>query len=243
MGHNKTSPLQVLAMHGWAGDSRCWKPWIEATAPRGWRWECGERGYGRLEPRAPERPDNTAPDALRVVIGHSLGPHLLAPQVLHAADAVVLLASFAAFVPPGREGRRARAALAGMAASLADKPQAQTMLRNFMDRVATPQPADLLPPGPQDGPLDEANRARLREDLELLGRCNGLPAGFPRRARVLIVEAEEDRIVEPAARGMLREELPDAAVITLPGIGHALLAGDVIARVVEWVEKWRRSRA
>jgi hypothetical protein len=42
---------------------------------------------------------------------------------------------------------------------------------------------------------------------------------------------------------MLREELPDAEVIALPGIGHALLAGDVIARVVEWVEKWRRSRA
>jgi hypothetical protein len=30
--------------------------------------------------------------------------------------------------------------------------------------------------------------------------------------------------------------LPAAEVITLPGVGHALLTGDVIGRVVEWVE-------
>jgi pimeloyl-ACP methyl ester carboxylesterase len=56
---------------------------------------------------------------------------------------------------------------------------------------------------------------------------------------VLIVEGEEDRIVEPEARRMLREALPEADVITLPGVGHALLAGEVIDRVVEWVEARR----
>jgi pimeloyl-[acyl-carrier protein] methyl ester esterase len=113
------------------------------------------------------------------------------------------------------------------------------MLENFTRKVAEPQSADLLPPGPLDGPLDESNRARLGEDLELLARCDGLPDGFPREARILIVEAEEDRIVEPEARRILRETLPNADVITLPGVGHALLAGDVIGRVAEWVEAWR----
>jgi pimeloyl-[acyl-carrier protein] methyl ester esterase len=160
-------------------------------------------------------------------------------KVLARADTVVLLASFAAFVPPGREGRRTRAALAGMAASLEDEVRARAMLEAFTKKVAAPQSSHLLPPGPLDGELDEANRARLREDLDLLGRCDGMPAGFPRQARVLIVEAEEDRIVEPEARGMLREALPDADVITLPGVGHALLGGDVVGRVVEWVEAWR----
>lgn len=157
-------------------------------------------------------------------------------KVLAQADTVVLLASFAAFVPPGREGRRTRAALAGMAASLEDEFRARAMLEVFTKKVAAPQSSDLLPPGPLDGELDEANRGRLREDLDLLGRCDGMPAGFPSNARVLIVEAEEDRIVEPEARRMLREALPDADVITLPCVGHALLAGDVIGRVVDWVE-------
>ena len=175
-------------------------------------------------------------EARRVVIGHSLGPHLVPPGILREADAVVLLASFAAFVTPGRSGRRARAALAGMASCLDDEAQARAMLENFMFKVAEPQSPGLLPPGPVDGPLDATNRTRLREDLALLGQCAGLPQGFPREARVLIVEAEEDRIVEPEARALLRAALPQADIMTLPDLGHALLGGDVIGRVAEWVE-------
>jgi pimeloyl-[acyl-carrier protein] methyl ester esterase len=160
-------------------------------------------------------------------------------DVFREADTVVLLASFATFVPPGREGRRIRAALDGMAACLEDEIRARAMLEAFTARIAEPQSPDLLPTGPLDGSLSEDNRSRLREDLDLLARCDGLPSGFPHGARVLIVEAEEDRIVEPQARAMLREALPEADVITLPGVGHALLAGDVIGRVVARVEARR----
>jgi len=237
MAENKTL-LQVIAMHGWGRDARTWEPWQRATASLGWRWQTGERGYGRFSPRVPEWPEHTS-GARRLVIGRSLGPHMVPADVFRKADTVVLLVSFAAFVPPGREGRRTRAALAGMAACLEDETRARAMLEVFTARVAEPQSPDLLPPGPLDGSLSEDNRSRLREDLDLLARCDGLPTGFPRGARVLIVEGEEDRIVEPEARRMLREALPEADVITLPGVGHALLAGEVIDRVVEWVEARR----
>ena len=228
--------LEVIAMHGWAGDARRWEPWRLATEPSGWHWLTGERGYGRFPPREPRW---SGQPVRRLVIGHSLGPHLVPPDTLRAADVVVLLASFAAFVPGGREGRRLRAALAGMAAGLDDRTRARVMLENFMRRVADPQSPELLPPGPLDGPLDETNRVRLREDLDLLGRCSGLPEDFPRDARVLIVEAGEDRIVEAEARESLRAALPQADVMTWPGVGHALLAGDVMARVVGWVDACR----
>ncbi len=231
--------IEVIAMHGWAGDARCWEPWKRATKASGWQWETGERGYGEFVPRSPQWSKGTGAGTQRVVLGHSLGPHLLPPETLRDADAIVLLASFATFVPPGPEGRRARAALSGMAASLGEEGRARTMLTNFMMKVAEPQSSDRLPPGPLDGALDETNLARLRADLDLLSRCNGLPDEFPSGARVLIVEAEEDRIVEPAARALLRKALPEAEVIALPGVGHALLAGDVIGRVVAWVEAKR----
>jgi pimeloyl-[acyl-carrier protein] methyl ester esterase len=236
-----SAELEIVAMHGWAGDARCWEPWRQATRELGWCWQAGERGYGGRTPREPGWSGETTGAALRLVIGHSLGPHLLPPGVLGRAQAVVLLASFGAFVPPGREGRRARAALAGMAACLGDEGAARAMLKDFLQRAAKPQAPELLPPGPLDGPLDEMSRARLLEDLERLGSCGRLPGGFPAEARVLIVEAEEDQIVEPATRMLLREALPEAEVITLPGAGHALLAGDVIRCVVDWVEAWRGS--
>jgi pimeloyl-[acyl-carrier protein] methyl ester esterase len=231
-------PLQVIAMHGWGRDARTWEPWQKATGSLGWHWQTGERGYGRFSPRAPEWPEH-ASGTRRLVIGRSLGPHMVPADVFRKADIVVLLASFATFVPPGREGRRTRAALSGMAASLEDELRARAMLETFTARIAEPQSPNLLPTGPLDGVMDEDNRGRLREDLDLLARCDGLPSGFPQSARVLIVEAEEDRIVEPEARRILREALPEADVITLPGVGHALLAGDVIDRVVEWVESSR----
>jgi pimeloyl-[acyl-carrier protein] methyl ester esterase len=231
--------IEVIAMHGWAGDARCWEPWKRATKASGWQWETGERGYGEFTPRPPQWSNGAEVGTQRVVLGHSLGPHLLPPETLRDADAIVLLASFANFVPPGPAGRRARAALSGMAACLGEEGRARTMLTNFMMKVAEPQSLDRLPPGPLDGALDETNLARLRADLDLLARCDGLPDGFPSGARVLIVEAEEDRIVEPAARALLREALPEAEVLALPGVGHALLAGDVIGRVVAWVEAKR----
>jgi pimeloyl-[acyl-carrier protein] methyl ester esterase len=228
--------VQVIAMHGWAGDSRCWKPWIEATENLGWRWQCGERGYGEIKPHAPAWPEDLPAHALRVVIGHSLGPHLVRPEVLQAADAVVLLASFAAFVPPDRAGRRLRMALEGMAAKLDNETEAKEMLEKFLANAAYPARANLLPAGPEEGRLD---RRRLRADLDLLRECQGLPRGLPVAARVLVVEAGDDRIVVPEARLMLRSALPDAEVALLDHTGHALLQTGVIARVIEWVESLR----
>lgn len=228
--------LDVVAMHGWVGDARAWEKWRQATASRGWTWQCGERGYGQLTPREPAWSSTEKRNSDRLAIGHSLGPHLIPADVLGQAESVVLLASFATFVPPGRAGRRLRTALAGMAASLDKEDRARGMLEHFMTNMASPQSPDLLPPGPLDGPINADGMRRLREDLQLLGSCEGLPRGFPQTARVLIVEAEDDHIVDPEARAMLRQALPQADVITLPGTGHALLRSNLIECVVAWVE-------
>ncbi|MCP9833398.1 MULTISPECIES: alpha/beta fold hydrolase [unclassified Cyanobium] len=239
MASSAPASLQVIAMHGWAGDGTNWTAWQEMSAPLGWLWACGERGYGPHAPRSPAWEGA----GRRVVIGHSMGPHLLDAAVLAGADAVVLLAGFGRFVPPGAEGRKVRAALAAMAAQLAEGPsdaetalRAQTLLRRFLIEAASPDPAELLPPGPADQPVSAAGRARLRQDLALLERCDGLPAGFPSGARVLIVEAEADRIVGPQVRALLRQALPQAEVVSLAGAGHCLLRSPVMATVLEWLQ-------
>lgn len=239
MAPSAPASLQVIAMHGWAGDGANWTPWQEVSAPFGWRWSLGERGYGPRTPLSPAWEGS----GRRVVIGHSMGPHLLDAAVLAGADAVVLLAGFGRFVPPGAEGRKVRAALAAMAAQLAEGPsdaetalRAQNLLRHFLSVAASPDPAELLPPGPADQPVDAAGRERLRHDLALLERSEGLPPGFPMGARVLIVEAEADRIVGPAVRSLLRQALPQAEVLSLPSAGHCLLCSPMMAPVMEWLQ-------
>ena len=235
---------ELIAMHGWAGDGAGWEAWQPAVARLGWHLRAGERGYGGRPPAAP----TWRGPGPRVVLAHSMGPHLLDPAVLAAADAVVLLASFGRFVPPGPEGRALRTALAGMEAALADAgataeeeaaraATAQRMLQRFLERVAAPAPADRLPHGPAARPIAAAGRALLRADLGRLAATTGLPEGWPRSARVLIVEAGADAIVGPAVRALLRAELPEATVLERPAAGHALLDPELIPLVLGWLER------
>ncbi|MCP9942882.1 alpha/beta hydrolase [Cyanobium sp. ATX 6E8] len=224
--------MQVIAMHGWAGDAQGWEPFQAAWQQRSWGWQCGERGYGQQPPKAVAWQQGAGP---RVLIAHSLGPHLVPPAVLEQADAVVLLASFGRFVPEGPAGRRLRAAVAAMAEQLASA-QAGAMLESFLERAAAPQPVNLLPPGITAAPLTEAGRQRLAQDLALLAATAGLPPAFPARARVLIVEGGADQIVVPEARALLRDALPTADRLSLAGVGHCLLSPALMPLVCRWIE-------
>ena len=246
-------PVQLIVMHGWAGDGGHWQAWQPAAASRGWGLQLGERGYGQLPAVLPPWPSH----GRKGLICHSLGLHLVPPEVLAASEAVVLLASFGCFVPPGAAGRPLRIALAGMAAELqesgdelTDSLRAQQLLQRFLRKVLGPGAgADVQadvdaglgappgpPPGPADQPIGAAGRDRLRCDLELLGRLTALPASFPRQVPVLLLEAADDPIVHPAARDRLRQELPQAQVKLLSGLGHAMADPALIPLVFDWLQ-------
>lgn len=233
---------QVIAMHGWSGDHRAWDPWERHFQHHGWSWQSGERGYGSLEPRQPHWRDdpNHAASQRRVVIAHSLGPHLLkAPQLAKATD-VVLLASFSRFVPQGRAGRALQTGLLGMDRCIGTSEE-RSMLQTFLTRAAAPTPASALPPSPVNEELSEAGRQRLRDDLQLLMATSSLPAGLPAQARVLVVNAEADAIVVVEAREQLQRDLQNhlthsAEIWSLQGSGHALLIPDLLMRVQRWLD-------
>ena len=223
--------LDLIAMHGWAGDQRAWEPWRQAAASRGWSLHTGERGYGRQTPHAPSWPGEGG-----AVLVHSLGLHLLPSELWSQARAVVLLASFGTFVPPGPGGRRTRAALEAMAGRIRQGELAP-LLDEFLAKAAAPASLDQLPVGVAQEGSDAAGVARLLEDLALLGRCDGLPEAFPRTVPVLIVEAGADAIVPAASRALLHQALPQADSWTLEGIGHSLLGTPLVEPVLDWLDQ------
>ena len=224
--------LHILTMHGWSSQADHWQPWVEAFTAKGWLCRCGERGYGRQSPAMP----GWGQEGLRVVMAGSMGVHLVDEALLASAQAVVLLAGFGRFVPQGPPGTKLRLQLATMDQYLRRGDVAGLFAR-FRVQVAAPLPVDCLPEGLPAEAVSAVGIQRLREDLTRLGQLQGLPATFPHQAPVLNVEAAEDHIVHPQARQALREALPTADHLLLPGCGHALLDEGLIPQVTTWLEK------
>lgn len=226
----ETGTWQLLAAHGWGSDHRCWEGFAPACEQRRWTLARFDRGYGRFAVAQP----GWSGRGRRALVVNSLGLHLVPPALLAAADAVVLLASFARFVPAGDAGRPLRLALQAMDERLA-AGDVTGLFREFRQRVAEPQPVEHLPTGVEDGPVPPAGLAQLRRDLALLGSCDGLPEGFPTEAPVLIIEGGADAIVHPLCREDLRQRLPQAPVIRLEGVGHGLLLPGLADQVLGWL--------
>ena len=177
----------------------------------------------------------------RVVIAHSLGPHLLPDAVLAQATDVVLLASFSRFVPEGPKGRALKTGLKSMLRCLGSDAEAE-MLTTFLRRAAAPSPPDGLPRGPIQEGLSIEGRQRLSDDLDRLIASAELPVGLQDTTRVLVVEAAQDAIVVPAARQELRDALQarlqhPAEHWCLSDSGHALLVPDLLIRIQRWLDQ------
>ena len=234
---------QVIAMHGWSGDSHSWVSWIRHFKHHHWSWQSGERGYGQRQEHMPFWQDDPDPIELqrRVVIAHSLGPHLLPDAVLAQATDVVLLASFSRFVPEGPKGRALKTGLKSMLRCLGSDAEAE-MLTTFLRRAAAPSPPDGLPRGPIQEGLSIEGRQRLSDDLDRLIASAELPVGLQDTTRVLVVEAAQDAIVVPAARQELRDALQTrlqhpAEHWCLSDSGHALLVPDLLIRIQRWLDQ------
>ena len=103
---------EIIAMHGWAGDSHQWSNWEKIFKSYGWEWRAAERGYKDRRPHTPKWNSNSNQIELkRVAICHSLGSHLIDKYVLHSATHVVFINSFSRFIPSGKESRSIQLAL------------------------------------------------------------------------------------------------------------------------------------
>ncbi len=232
---------QIIAMHGWSGDSNGWNRWSHHFRKKGWYWQSGERGYGSLPAIQPnwEKDSETSNKQIRIIICHSLGAHLLKEEVFQHANKVVFLCSFSKFIPTGSEGRAIRTALTGMKNCLGTKNE-EAMLSTFLQKACSPAPTNSLPSGPIDQGISHVGRQNLQADLDLLMQTSGIPSGLSPLAKVLVVEGAQDLIVTPSSRKTLLEDLEKhlkekPTFWSMPEMGHALLDPNLIKRVQSWL--------
>ena len=168
------------------------------------------------------------------------GVSSLSRSTLAAATELVLLGCFSRFVPEGATGRALKTGLQGMARHIGTSAE-QTMLKQFLKRVADPLPPDALPASLLHRGLSGPGRARLTEDLHLLSTIGHLPPGCPQKAAVLVLQGNQDAIViEPIRRLLLRDLnlhlLSEPCAPHLEGHGHALITPPLLRLVLQWLD-------
>ena len=186
---------EIIAIHGWAGDSNQWSNWEKIFNCCNWKWQTAERGYKAISPHRPKwNHDSTQLEFKRVAICHSLGSHLIDKEVLHSATHVVLINSFSRFIPSNKENRPLKLALNRMMNAI-NTPNEAAMLRKFHIKAYKPNYIDVKSSESNLLHISDSGRLRLKNDLKLLINSESLPIGLNNSAKVLIVNSEQDYIL------------------------------------------------
>ena len=202
--------VDVVAQHGWGFGAWYWDRWRDVL-PANFALHCPDRGYFGPAVAVAVRP--------RIVLTHSLGLHLLSPQ-LWAAELIVVISGFRSFHSPcDRKARRSRRTVEQMLARLEREPVA--LLADFYARCDAPSDSDStdLAEVRWSGPVDTDS---LRRDLELLQGSVLELSAIPAAAQVLILHGSRDRVVPVERAEELRELLPNSALAIVAEAGHAL---------------------
>lgn len=195
--------VDVVAQHGWGFGAWCWDRWRDVL-PANFALHCPDRGYFGPAVAVSVRP--------RIVLAHSLGLHLLSPQLWATAELIVIISGFRSFHSAcDRQARRSRRTVEQMLVRLEREPAA--LLADFYARCGSP------PDSPWTGIIDADG---LRRDLHLLQESVLELAAIPAAAQVLILHGSRDRVVPVERAEELRELLPNSAFAIVAEAGHAL---------------------
>ena len=232
---------EIIAMHGWAGDSHQWSNREQIYKNCDWEWQTSERGYKDLSPHTPKWNNKLIHvEPKRVALCHSLGSHLIDKQVLYSATHVVLINSFSRFIPSGKEKRSVTMALKKMMDAI-NTPKEAAVLRKFHIKAYKPNSIDIESIQSDLLCLSDSGRLRLKNDLQLLMNSDSLPIGLKNNAKVLVINSEQDYILANQTKVNLIEDLInhlEAApkIINLQDEGHSITKIKNIKKIKHWLE-------
>ena len=232
---------EIIAMHGWAGDSNQWSNWIDVFRSYDWKWQNAERGYKDINPYTPKWDCISNQCIVRkVVICHSLGSHLIDKKVLYSATHVVLINSFSRFIPSGKENRSITMALNKMKNAI-NTTNELSMLKKFHVKAHKPNEINLESTHSNLLEISKSGRLKLKNDLNLLINSDSLPSGLNAGTKVLVVNSELDYILPNQTKEKLANDLikyleSSPKIINLKDEGHTISKTKNIKKIKQWLE-------
>ena len=205
--------MYIYAQHGWACDSSAWQIW-HPYLPEEWVFETAERGYfGRPATHSPMWPVETS--ALRIVVAHSFGLHLIAPDILRAADALVIISGFKRF----HITDKAASVRAVRRMQLRLRDDATGLLQEFYDQCYGKHSFEPSKPVEIPKPVGHV----LANDLELLNTSIVAQSELARIPTIAILHGDADAVVPTVHAVQLAELLPNnSSLVFCKGAEHAL---------------------
>lgn len=201
----------ILCYHGWAFDSACWTPWLEALGSN-FDVRLFEAGYFQKEGNEPEF---FISHGEKIVIAHSFGLHQCKDKLLAQADILVLFGGFLEFHPHAAQfRRRSKLVLQKMISEFQTSPQ--SVLQKFYQNV-------YLPSSPPEKDFSALNKNRLLDDLVRLHQQKIEVEKLKKVDKICILHGSDDAIV-PRRKG---RELHDnfwskSKYFEIKKAGHAL---------------------
>ncbi|NJR68796.1 MAG: hypothetical protein HC771_09105 [Synechococcales cyanobacterium CRU_2_2] len=216
---------EAIAYHGWGYDRHFWQPWETLLAQQHIVLKCFDRGYFG----SPVQPTFSHSTGRRLILAHSYGLHLCPPELLQAADAVVVFASFVQFHPQeARARRRSQRILQRMIDQCRLDPE--SVLRAFWETCGHGLKLREQAIGEQticEQTICEQTTPLLVDDLVALGRSQMNLEDWMRSPQnsplIILIQGNQDHIV-PSSRAPDLLEFwanPNATLIQMDG-PHAL---------------------
>lgn len=203
----------IYTQHGWAFDSTAWHTW-HAHLPEDWVFESAERGYfGSTPTHTPMWPLDSS--AHRVVVAHSFGLHLIPPEVLRMANALVIISGFKRYHITDKSA--SVRAVRRMQLRLRD--DSEGLLNDFYDQCYGKHSFEPSKPRDIRKPVGQV----LANDLELLNTSMVPQSELSRIPTIVILHGDCDEVVPTVHAIQLAELLAEQSRLSFcHGAGHAL---------------------
>ncbi|MDZ4833231.1 MAG: alpha/beta hydrolase [Candidatus Melainabacteria bacterium] len=203
----------IYAQHGWGFDATFWQSWHEHL-PADWVFETAERGYfGRTPTKSPMWPLDSS--ARRVIVAHSFGLHLIPPDVMRMAHALVIVSGFKRF----HITEKSASVRVIRRMQLRFRDDTEGLLTDFYDQCYGKHSFEPSKPTVARKPVGNV----LGNDLELMNTSMVPQFELSQIPAVVILHGDSDEVVPAVHAIQLAELLEENGRLSVcAGAGHAL---------------------